>query len=87
LATPQKTTKKKAKKKKEWLGTCVGWLFVLILSSIIIYAVVESSGGGRLVCNTLGREVSLTTFGSCRTEPQPFRRKSSFFSFWKRILL
>ncbi|HBM90407.1 MAG TPA: hypothetical protein DD400_00790 [Rhodospirillaceae bacterium] len=81
----------KGKKKKTTLlgffGSFLGWLFVLVSVSVVIFWIAGSKPQGKLVCDTQGKRVSLTSFGYCQRENPVTQRKPSFLSFWKRILL
>ncbi len=66
----QKPVKKYTPPKEEsnWTSLLFGWIFVVAALFGLVVLILSSKPEGRMVCNTEGRTVSLTTFGYCHTE-------------------
>lgn len=68
MPAPPKPSVRKKKEETDWTGLLFGWIFVVGALFGIVFMILSSKPEGKLVCNTEGRTVSLTTFGYCHRE-------------------
>ncbi len=68
MPAPPSGKKPLPKEEKEWASLLFGWIFIVVVLFGLVVVVLSSKPEGKMVCQTEGRAVSLTTFGYCHRE-------------------